>query len=79
MHPGGIGFGLSQGLLELNGDKVVVSAPFLKQLSEIARRWVRRRKRVMDVFDDTRFRVEEAAIGLRRSLAVSAVSSFVPD
>ena len=51
MHPGGIKFGLSQGLLELNGDKVVVSAPFLEHLSEIARRWVRRRKRVMDVFD----------------------------
>ena len=51
MHPGGIKFGLSQGLLELNGDKAVVSAPFLEHLSEIARRWVRRRKRVIHIFD----------------------------
>lgn len=51
MHPSGIKFGLSQGLLKLNGDEVVVSDPFRERVSEIARRWVRRRKRVLCIWD----------------------------
>jgi hypothetical protein len=52
MHPGGIKFGLSQGLLELSRGDVVVSARFLDNLSEMARRKVRRRKRVMCIWDE---------------------------
>ena len=52
MHPGGIKFGLSQDLLELRGADVVVSARFLENISAIARRWIRRRKRAMPQWED---------------------------
>src|SRR3954466_3001910 len=52
MHPAGIKFGLSQGLLELNGAGVVLSPPLLESISEMARRKVRRRKRVIWIWDD---------------------------
>jgi hypothetical protein len=60
MHPSGIKFGLSQGLLELNGADVVVSGPFLENLSEMARHWIRRRKRVTFIWRDV------VTSGLRR-------------
>jgi hypothetical protein len=37
VHPAGVQFGLSRGLLELNGDKVVVSEPVLDTISARAR------------------------------------------
>jgi len=52
MHPAGIKFGLSHGLLELNGAGVVLSAPLLESISEMARRKVRRRKRVIWIWDE---------------------------
>ena len=52
MHPAGIKFGLSHGLLELNGADVVLSGAFLESISEMARRKVRRRKRVMGIRND---------------------------
>jgi hypothetical protein len=61
MHPAGIKFGLSQGLLELRGAEVVVSGRFLENLSEMARRRIQRRKRVMCIWD------EVVASGLRRT------------
>ncbi len=39
MHPAGIQFGLSHGLLELNGGGTVLSPPFLERISEMARRF----------------------------------------
>ena len=61
MHPGGIKFGLSQGLLELNGADVVLSARLRENISEMARRKVQRRKRVMWIWD------EVVSSGLRRT------------
>ena len=52
MHPAGIKFGLSHGLLELSGAGVVLSPPLLESISEIARRKVRRRKRVIWIWDE---------------------------
>ena len=52
MHPAGIKFGLSHGLLELSGAGVVLSPPLLESISEMARRKVRRRKRVMWIWDE---------------------------
>jgi hypothetical protein len=51
MHPAGIKFGLSHGLLELNRADVVLSGRFLESISEMARRKVQRRKRVMGIWD----------------------------
>src|ERR1700674_3711276 len=61
MHPAGIKFGLSQGLLELRGAEVVVSGAFLENLSAMARRKIRRRKRVMCIWE------EVVASGLRHT------------
>lgn len=52
MHPAGIKFGLSHGLLELRGADVVLSGRLLENISELARRKVQRRKRVVWVWDD---------------------------
>src|SRR5947208_16188826 len=52
MHPAGIKFGLSHGLLELSGAGVLLSPPLLESISEMARRKVRRRKRVIWICDD---------------------------
>lgn len=52
MHPGGIKFGLSHGLLELNGGDVVLSRQLLESISEMARRKVRRRKRVIWIWEE---------------------------
>jgi len=68
MHPAGIKFGLSHGLLELNGADVVLSGAFLESISEMARRKVRRRKRVMGIWD------EAVSAGLRKVF----VSSTAP-
>jgi hypothetical protein len=51
MHPAGIKFGLSHGLLELRGADVVLSERFLESISEVAHEKVRRRKRVMGIWD----------------------------
>jgi hypothetical protein len=75
MHPAGIKFGLSQGLLELRGAEVVVSGAFLENLSAMARRKIRRRKRVMCIWD------EVLASGLRHtpySLTGVPRQEFVP-
>src|SRR5438094_9930606 len=68
MHPAGIKFGLSHGLLELNGADVVLSGAFLESISEMARRKVRRRKRAMGSWD------EAVSAGLRKVF----VSSTAP-
>jgi len=68
MHPAGIKFGLSHGLLEFNGADVVLSGAFLESISEMARRKVRRRKRVMGIWD------EAVSAGLRKVF----VSSTAP-
>jgi hypothetical protein len=52
MHPAGIKFGLSQGLLELNRADVVLSGPFLESISEMARNKIQRRKRVLWIWDE---------------------------
>ena len=52
MHPAGIKFGLSHGLLELRGAGVVLSSPLLESISEMARRKVQRRKRVIWIWDE---------------------------
>jgi hypothetical protein len=52
MHPAGIKFGLSHGLLELSGADVVLSEPFLESISELAHHKVQRRKRVMGIWDE---------------------------
>lgn len=52
MHPAGIKFGLSHGLLELSGADVILSDHFLESISEMARRKVQRRKRVMGIWDE---------------------------
>src|SRR5436190_10431854 len=52
MHPAGIKFGLSHGLLELSGAGVVLAPALLESISEMARRKVRRRKRVIWIWDD---------------------------
>ena len=75
MHPSGIEFGLSQGLLELNGDDVVVSGPFRERISEIARRWVRRRKRVLCIWD---FVVTGALHDMPYTLAGTRPRDYVP-
>jgi hypothetical protein len=62
MHPAGIKFGLSHGLLELNSASVVLSPPLLESISEMARRKVRRRKRVLWIWD------EAVTAGLRKVL-----------
>jgi hypothetical protein len=75
MHPSGIKFGLSQGLLELSGADVVASRRSLENLSEMARRKIRRRKRVMCIWE------EVLASGLRRtpySLTGVPRQEFVP-
>ena len=46
MHPAGIKFGLSQGLLQLRGSRVVVSDRFFQTLSAEARRRIKLGKRV---------------------------------
>ena len=63
MHPAGIKFGLSHGLLELSGADVVLSQPLLESISEMARRKIRRRKRVLWIWD------EAVAAGLRNVYA----------
>ena len=50
MHPAGIKFGLTHGLLELDGERVVLSSPLVESISEMARRKVQRRKRVGVLF-----------------------------
>src|SRR5260370_10047236 len=62
MHPAGIKFGLAHGLLEFSGATVVLSPPVLESISEMARRKVRRRKRVIWIWD------EAVAAGLRKML-----------
>ena len=62
MHPAGIKFGLSHGLLELSGAGVVLSPPLLESISEMARRKVRRRKRVIWIWD------EAVSAGIRKVL-----------
>src|SRR5690349_8393826 len=52
MHPAGIKFGLAHGLLELSGADVVLSPALLESISEIARRKIRRRKRVIWIWDE---------------------------
>lgn len=52
MHPAGIKFGLSQGLLALSGADVVLSPALLEAISEIARKKVQRRKRVVWIWDE---------------------------
>jgi hypothetical protein len=52
MHPSGIQFGLFHGLLELSGAGVVLSPPLFESISEIARRKVQRRKRVIWIWDE---------------------------
>ena len=52
MHPAGIKFGLTQGVLELNGADVVISGRFLEIISELAPRKIRRRKRVMHIWEE---------------------------
>jgi len=75
MHPGGIKFGLSQDLLELRGAHVVVSARFLENISAIARRWIRRRKRAMPQWEDI---VGEALYSTPYSLEGSTRQEHVP-
>src|SRR2546427_11225714 len=62
MHPAGIKFGLSHGLLQLSGDGAVLSPPLLESISEMARHKVRRRKRVIWIWE------EAVAAGLRKVL-----------
>jgi len=62
MHPAGIKFGLSLGLLELRGADVILSDPLLESISEMARRKIRRRKRVIWIWD------EAVTAGLRRKM-----------
>jgi hypothetical protein len=64
MHPAGIKFGLTLGLLELKGDGVVLSPALLENISEMARRKVRRRKRVTWIWD------EAVTAGLQRMMPV---------
>ena len=52
MHPAGIKFGLSHGLLELSGADVVLSGALLENISELARRKIQRRKRVTWIWDE---------------------------
>jgi hypothetical protein len=52
MHPAGIKFGLSHGLLELSGADVVLSPTLLESISGIARKKIRRRKRVTWIWDE---------------------------
>ena len=52
MHPAGIKFGLSLGLLQLEGSGVFLSTPLLESISSMARRKVQRRKRVIWIWDD---------------------------
>jgi hypothetical protein len=52
MHPAGIKFGLSHGLLQLEGAGVVLSTPLLESISSMARRKVQRRKRVIWIWDE---------------------------
>jgi len=52
VHPAGIKFGLTLGLLELKGDGVVLSPALLESISEMARNKVQRRKRVTWIWDD---------------------------
>jgi len=52
MHPAGIKFGLSHGLLEFNRADVVLSGRFLESISQMARRKVQRRKRVIGIWDE---------------------------
>ena len=59
MHPAGIKFGLSHGLLELDGSRVVLSPPLVESISAMARHKVQRRKRVLWIWD------EAVAAGLR--------------
>ena len=59
MHPAGIKFGLTHGLLELDGGRVVLSPPLVESISGMARRKVQRRKRVLWIWD------EAVAAGLR--------------
>jgi hypothetical protein len=49
MHPAGVQFGLSCGLLQLNGDKVVVSDSVLDAVSAHTRVLVRRKDRVLPI------------------------------
>jgi hypothetical protein len=75
MHPSGIKFGLSQGLLELNGNDLVVSSPFRERISELARHWVRRRKRVLCIWD---FVVTNALHDMPYSLEGARPRDYVP-
>lgn len=62
MHPAGLKFGLTHGLLELDGGRVVLSPPLVESISAMARRKVQRRKRVLWIWD------EAVAAGLRNVL-----------
>jgi len=64
MHPAGMKFGLTLGLLELKGDGVVLSPALLENISAMARRKVRRRKRVTWIWDDA------VTAGLQRMMPV---------
>jgi hypothetical protein len=75
MHPSGIKFGLSQGLLELNGNDVVISGPFRERISEIARCWVRRRRRVCFIW---KFAVTEALHDMPYTLDGAKKRDFMP-
>jgi hypothetical protein len=75
MHPSGIQFGLSQGLLELNGDDVVISGPFRDRISAITRRWIRRRKRVVCIWDSV---VTEALQEMPYSLEGARPRNYMP-
>src|SRR5579885_2136964 len=75
MHPAGIKFGLSLGLLELSGADVLISEALLESISAAARRKVRRRKRVTWVWE------EAVSAGLQRHmpLVISAPrQEYVP-
>ena len=75
MHPAGIKFGLSHGLLELDGSRVVLSSQLIESISEMARRKVQRRKRVLWIWD------EAVTAGLRKLLPVQILAprqEYVP-
>ena len=64
MHPAGIKFGLTLGLLELDGSRIVLSSALVESISEVVRRKVQRRKRVLWIWD------EAVGAGLRKLMPV---------
>jgi hypothetical protein len=67
MHPAGIKFGLSHGLLELNGADVVLSSLLLENISETARLRIQKRKRVTWIWE------EAVHVGIQRVLVPGRV------